>query len=82
MSMLTIRNIEESLKYELRIKAAKQGVSMEEQARIILREALVPKKRKKGLGSKIHQYFVGIDNVELEIPKRTLPRPAPDFSEL
>lgn len=82
MSMLTIRNIEESLKHELRITAAKQGVSMEEQARIILREALIPKKIKKGLGSKIHQYFADINGVELKIPKRSLPRSAPDFSEL
>lgn len=82
MSMLTIRNIEESLKSELRITAAKQGVSMEEQARIILREALIPEKRKKGLGRKIHQYFADVGGIELELPKRSLPRQAPDFSEL
>lgn len=81
MSMLTIRNIEESLKRELRITAAKHGVSMEEQARIILRNALVAKKRKKGLGTAIHQRFADIGGVELELPKRTLPRQAPDFSE-
>lgn len=82
MPMLTIRNIEESLKSELRITAARHGVSMEEQARVILRKALTPKKRKKGLGSRIHQYFADIGGIELELPKRSLPRQAPDFSEL
>lgn len=82
VSMLTIRNIEESLKSELRITAARHGVSMEEQARVILRTALAPKKRKKGLGSRIHQHFSDVGGIELELPKRTSPRPAPDFSKL
>ena len=81
MPMLTIRNIDEALKTRLRVFAAKQGVSMEEQARIILRNALYPQKRKKGLGSKIHQRFADIGGVDLELPKRSLPRQAPDFND-
>ena len=82
MPMLTIRNIDESLKTQLRITAAKQGVSMEEQVRIILREALNPKEKKKGLGSRIHQRFAEIGGgVDLELPKRSMPRKTPDFSE-
>ena len=38
MSFLIIQNIEESLESKLRITAAKHGVSMEEQIKIILRE--------------------------------------------
>ena len=81
MPMLTIRNIDESLKTKLRVTAAKQGVSMEEQARIILRNALIPSKRKKGLGRRIHQRFAAIEGVDLALPKRALPRQAPDFNE-
>ncbi len=81
MSMLTIRNLDKSLKAELRITAAKHGVSMEEQARIILRNALMPRKNEKGLGSKIHRYFKDSGGIELELPKRSLPRSSPDFSE-
>lgn len=55
---------------------------MEEQARIILREALTPKKGKRGLGSQIHQYFTDIDDIELELPKCSLPRQTSDFDEL
>ncbi len=81
MPMLTIRNIDESLKTQLRITAAKQGVSMEEQVRIILREALNPKEKKKGLGSRIHQRFAELGGVDLVLPKRSMPRKTPDFSE-
>ncbi|MGC8731582.1 MAG: FitA-like ribbon-helix-helix domain-containing protein, partial [Halothiobacillaceae bacterium] len=41
MAALTIRNVDESIKQLLRIRAAQHGVSMEEEARRILREALV-----------------------------------------
>jgi plasmid stability protein len=40
MAMLTIRNLDDSLKAELRLSAARHGCSMEEEARRILRRAL------------------------------------------
>ncbi len=40
MASITIRNIDDSLKERLRVKAAKHGHSMEEEARIILRRAV------------------------------------------
>lgn len=82
MAMLTIRNIDESLKAKLKIVAAKHGVSMEEQARRILREAIQPKSKKKGLGTRIHQRFAKAGGVDLELPPRKSTRKAPDFSEL
>ena len=82
MSMLTIRNIEPDLKTQLRILAAQHGVSMEEQVRRILHKALFPKKEKKGFGSRMHQYFMKHNGAELELPARSLPRQAPNFSDL
>jgi plasmid stability protein len=82
MTMLTIRNIEPALKTQLRIVAARQGVSMEEQVRRILHKALFPKNKKKGFGSRLHQYFIKNGGVELELPTRSLPRQAPNFSDL
>lgn len=41
MAILTIRNLDEVVKRQLRIQAAEHGVSMEEEARLILRDALV-----------------------------------------
>lgn len=40
MASITIRNLDEELKERLRVRAAKCGHSMEEEARIILRQAL------------------------------------------
>jgi plasmid stability protein len=83
MAMLTIRNIDESLKAKLKIMAAQQGLSMEEQSRRILRDAvLIKPKSKKGLGSRIHQRFAEIDGVDLELPVRRPSRKALDFSDL
>lgn len=83
MAMLTIRNIDESLKTKLKIMAAQQGVSMEEQTRRILRDAvLIQSKNKKGLGTRIHERFAEVGGVDLELPKRSPARQAPDFSVL
>ncbi len=83
MAMLTIRNIDESLKAKLKIMAAEQGVSMEEQTRRILRDAvLIKPKNQKGLGTRIHDRFVDIGGVDLALPKRSPARQAPDFSVL
>ncbi len=81
MAMLTIRKLDEKLKSQLRIKAAQHGCSMEEEARRILREALLPTRRQKGLGSRLHQLIMELSGgSELELPPRSLPRQNP-FAE-
>lgn len=40
MASITIRNLENDLKARLRVRAARHGHSMEEEARVILRRAL------------------------------------------
>ncbi len=79
MSMLTIRNIDESLKAKLKVIAAQHGVSMEEEVRRILRDAIQPKSQKKGLGSRIHKRFAEVGGIDLELPERKPVRQAPDF---
>ena len=80
MATLTIRNLDERTKAQLRIQAARHGRSMEEEARTILRsaiEAQQPSAGGKGLGSRIHEHFSQLDGVELELPERSsLPTPA------
>ncbi len=81
MATLTIRKLDDSIKQSLRIRAARQGVSMEEEARRILRMALTPEKQTE-LGSRIHRHFALIGGVDEDIlPARSTPRPVPDFSE-
>ena len=80
MATLTIRNLDERTKTQLRIQAARHGRSMEEEARTILRsaiEAQQPVAGGKGLGSRIQAHFAQLGGVELERPERSsLPTPA------
>jgi len=80
MATLTIRNLDERTKAQLRIQAARHGRSMEEEARTILRtaiEARQPVAGRTGLGSRIHEHFAQLGGVELELPERSsLPIPA------
>ena len=80
MATLTIRNLDERTKAQLRIQAARHGRSMEEEARTILRtaiEAQQPVAGGKGLGTRIHEHFAQLGGVELELPARSsLPIPA------
>ena len=81
MAMLTIRNLDDEVKGRLRVRAAKHGCSMEEEARQILRQALTGKTPEKGLASRIHQRVLETTGgMELELTARSNPRPAPDFS--
>jgi plasmid stability protein len=80
MASLTIRGLDEALKAQLRLEAARHGCSMEEAVRRILRRALAtPGVEAGGLGSRVHQYFVEADAFDLDLPGRSTPRKAPDF---
>jgi plasmid stability protein len=82
MATLTIRDLDESLKRDLRIRAASRNRSMEEEARQILRAALrespVPV---KDLASRIRARFFGLGDVELSVPTREPVRTPPSFDE-
>lgn len=81
MATLTIRNLDDDLKARLRVEAAQNGRSMEEEARSILRQALSKPKQAGGLGTRIHQLFAEIGGVELELPERSDKPRYVDFSE-
>ncbi len=79
MASLTIRNLDERIKAQLRIQAARHGRSMEEEARTILRDAVEasqPDAGGQGLGHRIQAHFAALGGVELELPERVSP-PAP-----
>ncbi len=78
MGTLTIRNLDDSVKDRLRVRAARHGHSMEEEARVILKRAV------QGLtGPEVlelsRKLFDGENGVDLELPDRADDRPAPDF---
>jgi plasmid stability protein len=77
MSGLTIRNLDPAIKKGLRLQAASHACSMEEEARRILRAAIMKPAQKKGLGSFIQQKFAEAGGLEIT-PARSIPR-TPDF---
>lgn len=80
MGTLTIRNLEDSLKSRLRLRAAARNRSMEEEARQILRAALQePVEPVEDLGTRIRARFAALGDVQLPIEPRELPNEPPDF---
>ncbi len=71
MASITIRQLEESTKRKLRIRAARHGRSMEQEAREILKTVLSqPEEPPRDLGKAIHDLFAPYGGVELKIPPR------------
>jgi len=81
MASITIRNLDDQIKEQLRIAAAHNGHSMEEEARLILGRALATINRAGGLGSRIRDRFRVCGGVELDLPERQEKASAVDFSE-
>ena len=80
MASITVRNLEDGLKHRLRIRAAENGRSMEEEARDILRTALNHQQpEQENLASAIRARFAPLGGVELEIPPRSPIRKPPQF---
>lgn len=80
MASITIRNLDDDVKTRLRKRAAEHGRSMEEEARLILADAVereAPPAR--GLGTAIHELFKPFGGVELEMPLREPMREPPRF---
>jgi plasmid stability protein len=86
MATLTIRGLDPVTHARLRVEAARHGRSMEAEVRAILQERLAPRADERGLGSRIHARFAGINDEGpgdgLDIPDRRgeLPRAA-EFDE-
>jgi plasmid stability protein len=71
MASITIRNIDDRLKVRLRVQAARNGHSMEEEAREILRTALSTARPRNGsLVDAIRARIEPLGGIELEIAPR------------
>lgn len=81
MASITIRNLDDDLKAQLRVVAASHGRSMEEEARVIIRQALFKLEKSGGLGSRIHARFAAVGGVDLEVPARKDKARAVSFDE-
>lgn len=82
MSSITIRNLDDALKASLRLRAARHGVSMEQEVRNILQSTLAAEaSAANGLdfALRINQRFKGLGADDLPLPARQQARPLPDL---
>jgi plasmid stability protein len=80
MATITIRNLDEDVKTRLRVRATANRRSMEEEVRIILRDAVKDGRTgPRDLAKFTHECFASLGGVELELPPRgPMPEP-PEF---
>jgi antitoxin FitA len=82
MASITIRNLDDDLKARLRIRAARHGRSMEEEARDLLRTVLaVEETQPANLVEAIRKRFAKVGPVNLVVPPREPVREPPDLGE-
>lgn len=82
MATLTIRNLDDPLKSRLRLRAAARNRSMEEEARQILRAALLePSTPAPDLGVRIRARFSALGDIQLPIVARDPVRTPPTVDE-
>jgi plasmid stability protein len=80
MASLTVRKLDEKLKIRLRMRAAANGRSMEEEARVILHEAL-EQHPPQTLADIALEIFGTRHGVELAARPPVTPREPPDFED-
>jgi plasmid stability protein len=77
MATLTIRQLDDTTKSRLRLRAARHNRSMEAEAREILRCGLATSDDTTGLATAIRSYVEPFGGVNLELPKRKPMRKPP-----
>ena len=79
MASITIRNLDDDVKSRLRVRAAGNGRSMEEEARLILRNAVGRRSSSNNLADIIRAHFGASKGVDLDLPPRVAGREPPSF---
>ena len=79
MASITIRNLDDDVKTRLRVRAAEHHRSMEEEARLILREAVQQKRTPRNLADAIRTRIAPLGGVDLKLPIREPVREPPFF---
>ena len=79
MASITIRNLDDDVMRRLRVRAAEHHRSMEEEARLILRNAVGRKPSSRDLASIIRSHFGPDNGVDLKPAPREPVREPPSF---
>jgi plasmid stability protein len=83
MSSLTVRNLDESVKNSLRLRAARHGWSMEQEVRQILQKIVAPEQAAQvSFAERINSRFCGLQAESLLLPERQIARTPPDLNTL
>ena len=80
MADISIRNLDDSVRDRLRIRAASHGRSMESEVRAILAEAVREPEQPVGFLQAVFDRFSSLGGVELDLPDRSTPVRGADFS--
>ena len=82
MSSITIRNLDESIKSSLRVRAARHGWSMEQEVRQILQQILAPEQAGQvSFAERVNRRFAGLEAESLPIAPRQIARTPPEFDQ-
>ena len=82
MAVMTIRNLDDAITARLRLRAARHGRSMEDEARDILRIVLSTEvSQPRSVGEAIHERFAALGGVDLPDIPREASRVPVTFSE-
>lgn len=79
MASLTIRGLDDGVKSALRVRAARNGRSMEAEARAILAAAVPASQTAGRLGQSIHELFADVGGADLDVPARDEPARVAEF---
>ena len=79
MASITIRNLDDDVITRLRVRAAEHQRSMEEEVRIILRNAVRRGRSTRNLAEMARAHFGPDNGVDLELPARGPMREPPSF---
>ena len=73
MAAVSIRDLDDSVRGKLRVRAARHGRSMEAEMRAILTAAVRDDDSTRGLFSALVDRFAELGGVELDLPPRATP---------
>jgi plasmid stability protein len=80
VAALSIRGLDDQVKERLRVRAARNGRSMEAEIRAILVAAVTDRRASEGLFTALLDRFDEVGGIELELPPRTTPARAAGLS--
>ena len=73
MAALSIRDLDDTVKEQLRIRAARNGRSMEAEIRAILTAAVTNEAPRAELFTALTERFARLGGVDIDLPPRTAP---------